>query len=98
MDADVLSEQPTITLGQLAIGQTVEKRVDNLEKQVDHHTALLQSERGSRARAHKHLHERLDKQDKILVNIQRLIWMIIGGGIALKALPWLTALMQQHRP
>jgi hypothetical protein len=75
-----------ISLRELGIGKTVEKRVEHLEIQVDHHSALFESERGTRARAHEVLHERLTKQDEVLgdqnkrlLRIERAIYMGMGA-------------------
>lgn len=65
-----------MSLQQLAIGKPIEVRVENLERQVDHHTSIMDSEQGTRARAHAHLHERLDEQSKRLARMEFLIWII----------------------
>lgn len=68
------------SLNQSGMGRSLEERMTRCELQVDRHGSMLDSEAGTRARAHKILHDRLTAQDQRLIRIERAVWMI-GGGI-----------------
>ena len=83
-------------LKQMNIGKTVEVRLTNIESQVDLHTSLLESERGTRTRATKDLHQRFDEQDKRLIRLERLAWGFIGAVAIIKFLPSFIDLIKTH--
>ncbi len=64
------------SIQEINLGLPIEQKVKNLEVQVDIHSSRLESEQGTRSRAHKLLHERLDKQD--LAGVTEAVSRIMG--------------------
>lgn len=94
---------PLRNIQQINLGLPIEQRVNNLEIQSDVHSSRLESEMGTRSRAHGILHERLDKQDAVLSNqdvrlirIERLIWACAGAAFIMEFLPKLKLFLTSH--